>query len=112
MGNLAHESRLRATPAQLLAHWRHVASGNCAHAVLWRERDADADVLGNADLACFFNADIEKATLARHRLERELPVAQWQMIGSEEYLGVLVQLLIWDRRRPNALRASARQPTA
>jgi hypothetical protein len=64
-----------------------VASGNSAHAVLWHERDADADVLGNADLAlyrakaggrntfCFFNADIERATLARHRLERELPVA-------------------------------------
>jgi hypothetical protein len=56
-----------------------VASGNSAHAVLWRERHTDADVLGNADLAlyranaggrntfCFFNADIEKATLARHR---------------------------------------------
>jgi hypothetical protein len=54
-------------------------------AVLWRERDADADVLGNADVAhyrakagrhtlCFFNTDIERATLARHRLERELPV--------------------------------------
>jgi hypothetical protein len=64
-----------------------VASGNSVHAVLWRERHADADVLGNADLAlypakaggrntfCFFNVDIEKATLARHRLERELPVA-------------------------------------
>jgi diguanylate cyclase (GGDEF)-like protein len=44
-------------------------------------------LLGNADLAlyrakaggrntfCFFNADIEKAALARHRLERELPQA-------------------------------------
>jgi hypothetical protein len=64
-----------------------VASGNSTHAVLWREREADAHVLGNADLAlyrakaggrntfCFFNADIEKATLARHRLERELPMA-------------------------------------
>ena len=53
-----------------------MASGNSAHAVLWRECDADADVLGNADLAlyrakaggrntfCFFNANIEKATLA------------------------------------------------
>jgi hypothetical protein len=30
-----------------------VASGNSAHAVLWRERDADADVLGNADLALY-----------------------------------------------------------
>ena len=44
-------------------------------------------LLGNADLAlyrakaggrntfCFFNADIEKAALERHRLERELPAA-------------------------------------
>jgi diguanylate cyclase (GGDEF)-like protein len=44
-------------------------------------------LLGNADLAlyrakaggrntfCFFNADIEKAVLERHRLERELPAA-------------------------------------
>jgi GGDEF domain-containing protein len=72
VGNLL-ESRLRATPAQLLAHWRHVASGSSVHAVLRRERDADADVIGNADLAlyrakaggrstsCFFNADIENA---------------------------------------------------
>jgi diguanylate cyclase (GGDEF)-like protein len=45
------------------------------------------ELLGNADLAlyrakaggrntfCFFNADIEKAALERHRLERELPTA-------------------------------------
>ena len=44
-------------------------------------------LLGNADLAlyrakasgrntsCFFNADIEKAALERHRVERELPIA-------------------------------------
>jgi hypothetical protein len=46
-----------------------VASANSAHALVWRERDADADVRGNADLALYRakaggrNADIEEASL-------------------------------------------------
>jgi hypothetical protein len=59
---LALESRLRATPAQLLAHWRH---GVCAKA-------------GGGNTFCFFNAHIEKATLSRHRLEENCP---WRYHG-------------------------------
>jgi diguanylate cyclase (GGDEF)-like protein len=66
----------------------HLTIGVSIGIALAPQDGMDVDqLLGNADLAlyrvkasgrnsfCFFNADIEKAALARYRLERELPVA-------------------------------------
>jgi len=66
----------------------HMTIGSSIGIALAPQDGMSADrLLGNADLAlyrakaqgrngfCFFNADIEKAALARHQLERELPEA-------------------------------------
>jgi diguanylate cyclase (GGDEF)-like protein len=66
----------------------HMTIGISIGIALAPQDGANVDqLLGNADLAlyrakaggrntfCFFNADIEKAVLERHRLERELPAA-------------------------------------